>query len=170
MFGALMGLSGCSADPQSTAPAVMQTDDSPPLPPTGVFAPAGKIGPNGFLLVWNPSSESDFSGYRIYRRAANSGRGSEYLLMNTNSLLWETRYFFQGDMSAGVWIEITAVDSGGRESRPSQPLLVMYAPTGGSAQQQPDGGSDTNTGRAFGPTGRPDAPGSNGSTPQLGGN
>ncbi len=74
-------------------------------------------------LYWTPNSETDISGYKIYKKVT-AEYGWQYLATTTSSTyddLSET-YNFNGSGTHPVWYRITALDNQSKESIPSNEI------------------------------------------------
>lgn len=90
------------------------TDTTPPATPVGVNdAPSdGQV-----QLAWQANTESDLSGYNIYRSLAEDGAYAKQ-----NSLLLTTTTFTQTGLANGTtyWYKVSSVDASNNESPLSQ--------------------------------------------------
>jgi hypothetical protein len=139
--------SGCSRDESSfTAPGT-----GLPASGNGAYAPemptgltAIKATASGVSLGWNPNSDVDLAGYRLYMYDPSPYRSNSYVCMNESSLLGaaETDFFYTGDLSAGtLYFRLAAVDTDGNESARCDPFAFTYADTDHSLYD--DRSSDT---------------------------
>ena len=89
--------------------------------PTGLVS---RMGDQSIVLHWDPSTEADVSGYRVYRATTNDGT---FLLLNPTSLVTTPGY---ADLSASVingqtnYYQVTAVGSSSQESAPTAALAA----------------------------------------------
>lgn len=89
------------------------TDTTPPAAPTGLSATAGS---GQVSLNWTPNSESDLSGYNLYR---STSPGVVVTLANrVNNTLIAATSFVDNTVTGGItyYYVVTAVDSSGNES------------------------------------------------------
>ena len=90
--------------------------------PTGLVSRAGD---KSIVLHWDKSSESDVSGYNVYRSLTN---GAPFVLLNTTGLVTSPGYC---DVSPAVvngqtnYYQVTAVSTSAQESAPTSPLAVV---------------------------------------------
>ncbi len=106
--------------PDSAETSARPTDLTPPDRPTGLTVVAGA---DRVFLTWNENKERDLAGYHIYR-SVRSGKDFERL---TDKLL--TRSTFSDETAkSGVtyFYIITAVDTSGNESKPSDEKKVRF--------------------------------------------
>lgn len=101
---------------------VTPVDLTPPLPPQGVTAVRTGV---GIKIFWDRSDESDISGYRVYRRAADKDSyetlgevKSEYTLFVDSGAGESVRYYYA----------VTAIDQSSppNESDKSREATVRY--------------------------------------------
>ena len=141
--------SGCSRDESGfTAPGTGLPASGngayPPEMPTG-FA-AGKATAAGVSLAWDPNSDIDLSGYRLFIYDPSPYRSNSYVCLNESSLIGavETSYLYTGDLSAGtLYFKLAAVDSDGNESARCGPLAFHYADTGYSPYDERGAGPES---------------------------
>ena len=111
---ALLPLAGCNLldDEQQ---AVVEVDTTPPAAPSGVISTTGD---HQVRLMWNPNTEPDLAGYRIYWSAAADG---PYELMASTRV----NRFVDQDVDNGVtyFYAVTAVDEADNESELSRDLV-----------------------------------------------
>jgi hypothetical protein len=144
--------SGCSRDEGSfTAPGTGLPASGngayPPEMPTGFTA--GKSTASGVSLLWNPNSDIDLAGYRLFIYDPSPFRANSYVCLNESSLIdaGETGFFYMGDLSAGtLYFKLAAIDSDGNESARCGPLAFNYADTDHSLYEERGGNSDSHTG------------------------
>lgn len=113
----LLAASGCSSDKGTTAPVIPPNteDTAPPLAPAGLNTP--KVDGHGFLLVWEPNTEPDLQGYRVYVYQPSPDRESAYVLWNPDALISRARFVCDAGTSEGdLWVRVTALDASGNES------------------------------------------------------
>ncbi|MEM8584649.1 MAG: hypothetical protein AAGF87_10285 [Bacteroidota bacterium] len=105
----------------SLARLISLEDDMPPSPPVGL---SGSMDSTGVVhLSWNPNSEPDHQGYRIY--IANQEEG--YFIQITPDAIAETNYEHQATMetlSEAVYFKIKAIDYYGNYSDFSEVVRV----------------------------------------------
>ncbi len=106
--------------PDSAESSAKPTDLTPPSRPTGLTVVAGA---DRVFLTWNENKERDLAGYYVYR-SIRSGSNFERL---TDKLLMRTT-FSDETAKSGVtyYYIITAVDSSGNESKPSEEGKVRF--------------------------------------------
>jgi len=113
---------GCTEDITATS----TVDNQPVLSPSNVIAVA--LADGTVRVSWEQSSQPDINGYNLYRDA--NGHGSPQRL---NSTRIKTNTFIDG--SAEAWNEyeyrVTAVNSQGKESRPSTVVVEVQGRTSG---------------------------------------
>jgi hypothetical protein len=143
LFGVFLTGSGCSSDKGARSIIAPPTEDTaPPLAPAGLAAP--KIDGGGFLLTWEPGTDADVAGYRVYLYHPSPARPAAYVLKNPLALVPTTRFVVHLDQVTDnlFWVRVTAVDTAGNESPPSDPLCVIL-PTGtGRNEDHPPGTGD----------------------------
>src|SRR5215471_20253335 len=97
----------------------------------GIQTPTGFVvatGDTSVVIHWDPNTDVNLSGYRVYR--STTGSGGPFNLV-TPSLLSTPGYC---DISSSVvngqtnYYEVTAVDTGSNESPPSSPLAALPHP------------------------------------------
>jgi len=94
--------------------AVSSDDKTPPAPPEGFDIRQSDA---GAFLVWEPNSETDIAGYRVYRSEhADSGFKLITDRLITGNGLYDPAY------RSGLFYAISALDESGNESRMSAPL------------------------------------------------
>lgn len=102
--------------------AVIPVDMTAPVPPSGVTAVRTGV---GIKIFWDRSDESDIAGYRVYRRAANTGSykrlgevKAEYTLFVDANAGDDVRYYYA----------VTAIDQSSppNESDKSREATVRY--------------------------------------------
>jgi hypothetical protein len=102
--------------------ATLAYESSAVQTPTGLVS---RTGDQSIVLHWDPSSEPDVSGYRVYRSLTNGGT---FVLLNTTGLLTSRGYC---DVSAAVingqtnYYQVTAVNTNSQESPPSSSLAAV---------------------------------------------
>lgn len=128
--------SGNESSPSETKSAtpVAPPDVTPPGAPTGLALTPG----NGQIgLVWNGNSEPDLAGYNVYRATAAAGPFSKQ-----NGGLLALPSLTQVGLTNGQthWYCVTAVDSSGNESAPSETKSATpVAPPDTTAPVSPTG-------------------------------
>ena len=112
---------------EATAPVTVALRDTfAPAPPQGLFSVPGEAGPGGSRkmtidLSWQPNTEADLAGYRVYRTDADAGASKPVLL--TPALL-PGPSFRDTTVTPGRRYRyvVTAVDRTGNESGPGSPV------------------------------------------------
>ncbi|MGB9823870.1 MAG: hypothetical protein ACPLN0_03850 [Candidatus Hydrothermia bacterium] len=97
----LLSLSGC-----------MKIDTTPPDPPSGLRSITGD---RAVYLYWNPNTEPDLAGYRVYRNNAPSG----YFKLIADV---KEPYYVDRDVENGItyYYAVSAYDTAGNESELSE--------------------------------------------------
>jgi hypothetical protein len=117
--------SGCGSDKSTQVP--IPTDNAPPLAPTGLRCQIDdSLVP---VLTWDPNTEPDLAGYRVYLYDPDPRRSGSYVLQNPDELLTEEAWTsppIQYDQV--LWVRLTAVDMGGNESSANGPDRVTWQP------------------------------------------
>ncbi len=94
--------------------------DLAPRPPVNVTA---VLDSNQVLLSWNKNTEADFMSYRIYRDTTKG-----FIIDSTNLISEQTDTFFVQIVpkeEINLYYKLTAVDSQGNESRPSEEVHIV---------------------------------------------
>jgi hypothetical protein len=157
LAGAVLLAGGCSSDKgTTTSPVPPGVDNAPPLAPTGLNAPDGKISVTGYLLTWEPSREADLSGYRVYRFDPDPQRTEAYVLVSGDSPIPLSSFPGQWDTPTPTWLRVSAVDASGNESGLSQPFLVT---PGSNNESQTRGGRSSGPSEGSGPVPGPSSGG-----------
>ena len=146
-LAALAGVVGCGSD--SSSP-VAPEDNVPPAAVTALTADVHATNDPSVSLTWDPGSEPDLVGYRVYRteRADAIGstkRGSARITRTPVEELTGTT-FVDDNVSLGETYSycVTAVDQAGNESGRAFATVLVASPL---VSPQPDPDEDVN-GRA----------------------
>jgi len=96
-------------------------DTAPPSAPAG---PQAEASGEGVLVTWEPGTEADLIGYRVYRHTEG---GPSVLL--TAEPVTETQYVDPSPPAGAtvLYYEVTAVDAAGNESAHSSPTRIELA-------------------------------------------
>ncbi|GEM_PF-2771656 len=124
---------GCYSQETSVTPH----DNSAPQPSTGLIASAGNQVVN---LNWNDNTESDLSGYNVYRSTTSGGTYSKV----NSSLLTSSQYSDSGLTNGTTYYyKVTAVDTASSESGYSSEVNAkpMSNPPTASASATPTNGT-----------------------------
>ncbi|MGY2067595.1 pectinesterase family protein, partial [Blastococcus sp. SYSU DS0619] len=99
-------------------------DVTAPAAPAGLTATAGT---DATTLSWTASGEADVAGYRVYRATGDTVEATAANLLTTELLT--TPGYTDGAVAPGVGYAyaVTAVDTAGNESAPSDPVAVTSA-------------------------------------------
>jgi len=138
---ALVGAGGCGHSKSSSTAVITPTDpnssdQAPPQAPVGVYVP--KVDPSSFLLTWTANPEANVTGYRVYRYDPDPARPNAWVKVTTD-LVASTSWVYSGDLSNGVLVCVTAVNSSQQESAYSAPVGVV--PPKNVVPSLPDPGS-----------------------------
>ncbi|OYD16205.1 hypothetical protein CH333_04020 [candidate division WOR-3 bacterium JGI_Cruoil_03_44_89] len=100
-----------------------ETDIIPPLPPQGLSGVWKYIGKDWaeITLNWNPNSESDLSGYYVYRSESSGG---PFTYVGTAEPLEKPEFVDIVYAWRKYWYYVTAFDVVGNESGPSDTIRV----------------------------------------------
>ncbi len=104
--------------PPSSPVLVVAVDRKKPEPPTGLQPPV--VTATGAFIQWNPNTETDIAGYRVYR-SDNPNAGFAPLFMDPQT----ANSFSDPNFRPNFYYQVTAVDESGNESDPS---AVVHAP------------------------------------------
>ncbi|MBI3939760.1 MAG: hypothetical protein HY315_02895 [Acidobacteria bacterium] len=105
--------------PMSAVIAVSTVDVFPPAVPGGIGA---TVAGSRVELVWEPNSEIDLQGYNVYRSGALDGG-----FQKVNAALLSVNGLSDAPPSRGLfYYRVSAVDSKGNESAPSEALRVDF--------------------------------------------
>lgn len=111
---------GGKSDPAPPAVTVTYTDITPPAVPASL---AAKVNGADVTLTWSSNTESDLSGYNIYRW--NNGAKTKC----NSTVVKIPGYLDPGVPNGSYNYEITTVDIAGNESNPSgQAAALVYTP------------------------------------------
>ncbi len=130
-LAAVIGVAGCTNE----TPSPLAPEDSvPPALVTGLEAFV-HVGTNpNVSLHWNPGSEPDLAGYRIYRSvprySSNSIKRGTTRIESVELGVVSASTFVDTNVSLGVSYRyaVTAIDAAGNES-PRTYMAVVVAPT-----------------------------------------
>ncbi|MEJ2697679.1 MAG: Ig-like domain-containing protein [Candidatus Sulfobium sp.] len=111
---------GGKTDPSPSYSTLTYADLAAPQAPADLVA---QTNGSDVTLSWSPSAETDLSGYNVYRIS-----GSTKTKINT-SIIKEATYKDSGLPDGQYSYEVTASDTAGNESRPSNTVSAqIYAP------------------------------------------
>jgi hypothetical protein len=122
------------SDPSSVVTLVMR-DTFPPKVPTGLATISGaSAGANAgpyIDLSWEPNSESDLAGYRVYRQLARPDGSPQGPLARLTAVPIAVPAYRDVAVAAGQGYiySVTAVDAAGNESAPSAKALEVVEPS-----------------------------------------
>jgi hypothetical protein len=110
-------------------------DTAPPGIPANLVA---EVGDGGVVLSWSQCSDSDLSGYFVYRTARGRTGDSEGGLpdgdygrsVRLNELPLTTETFLDEDVQESTFYlySVSAVDEAGNEGHPCDPVVAMVGP------------------------------------------
>jgi fibronectin type 3 domain-containing protein len=109
--------------------------DPAPAAPAGLTA---TLSTTAVTLDWNDNSETDLSGYNVYRASSLSG---PYTKLNGALLTGSTYADATAPAQATSYYRVTAVDTGGAESSPAATSVQRGIAFRGSSSAQANGGT-----------------------------
>lgn len=95
---------------------VLPMDTFPPQPPVGLIVMSGA---DAISLSWDKNMESDFSGYRVWRKKEEEG---EYSLLTPEPVRENTFTDITAEKNIRYNYAVTALDKQGNESEKSDPV------------------------------------------------
>ncbi len=100
------------AEPQTFE--IQAVDRTPPRTPEGLSI---VVSESGAFVTWDPNTERDLAGYRVFRSETMEG---SYSVITTQ--LQTTNGVFDPAHSSGIYYAVSAVDESGNESPRSMPV------------------------------------------------
>ncbi|MBM3318882.1 MAG: fibronectin type III domain-containing protein [Candidatus Eisenbacteria bacterium] len=135
VFASSLGLitSGCSNDEAGftapgTALAASGNGSYPPAMPTGLAVV--KATRTGIKLAWDPNTEEDLAGYRVFMYDPDPWRSNSYVCCNETSLVGTARssYLYGDNLTDGTYyFKVAAVDLDGNEGPRTAPIAYTYS-------------------------------------------
>jgi penicillin-binding protein len=151
LLSAALLFSGCGGD-ETSAPLSEDPplDEQPPLAPSGLAL--GIEGTTKFSFTWQPNTEADLAGYRVYLYAPDPGREDAYVCVTGERLLTRTSMTYVGESGTTYIFKVSAVDISQKESARSEAFTYTFAGApegdlpadqiGGDGQMPPEGTGD----------------------------
>jgi len=124
--------SGCSSEDGSvgattTGLAASGDGEYPPVMPSGLEVV--KATGHGFKLEWQPNTETDLAGYRLFVYDPSPYRANSYTCPHGVALIdgTTTHFLYTEDLSEGLhYFKLAAVDQDGNESARLGPIEFDY--------------------------------------------
>jgi hypothetical protein len=144
LFGLLAA--GCSSDEANLAApgtglAASGSGDYAPAMPSGLCVQ--KATATSLKLAWDPNTEEDLAGYRLFIYDPDPWRANSYVCLNESQPIDEASYVYREGATAGTYyFKIAAVDLDGNESARYGPVAYSYSPSGHDANERSGGVSD----------------------------